>query len=260
MNDPSILILAALPQEYAGLKRLTGPWERLSRKPFASFRLSVPGKEAVLVETGMGGHHAADALDWALAGRDPHLLVSLGFAGSLDPALNPGDVCIAARTSRVAAGLDGPEGELVLPIPAPLEMLCERLGIAKAFVLSADSPARKLDLSRKYHEPHSLIDMESAILAELARKRDLPFICLRAVSDGLHDRIGFDLAEIAGPDGRVRIGKVLRLAAQRPGVVANFYALWRRSSKAAANLGAAAAELLWLPAAELASIGKPQEA
>ena len=247
----TILVLAALPQEYAGLERL--PFKKISGGPFKRFELSLPGRLVVLVETGMGAANAERALSWSLSAYSPDLLVSIGFAGGLDPSMRVGDVCLGSSLFRMADDARAAHCEFRIGVPAPLERLCAALNIRTTGILTASSPEHKKKFRYDGPEAPSVIDMESAALAH-CRGSSLALVCLRAVSDARDDRIGFDLGEISGPDGRVSMGKVLFLALRRPAKIGNFYRLWRRSSKAAKNLGKAAAELLALPLPELGEI------
>ena len=99
-----ILILAALPQEYSPIKKLLPSWRLVGKKPLKKFISRLPGKEIVLVESGMGAKSAQEALGAELTGFTPDLLIFSGFAGGLHPDLPVGAVCFTASAREISSG------------------------------------------------------------------------------------------------------------------------------------------------------------
>jgi nucleoside phosphorylase len=249
----NILMLAALPQEYNSFKRRTGTWRLVCRKPFPEFRCSFSDKEVRLVETGMGRPRIARALDWAVSTDGlPDLILSVGFGGSMNEALPVGQVILgidfknrpddANKLTNEAIHLDLTDGELL--------QFCRKHHVRTARIVTVDRVEPKGSLSRYFHESPSLLDMESYLAARHALESAVPFLCFRAVSDGVHDEILYDLDEITS-DGRVRILKVLKAVVKRPQLISEFYASWRRSELAASKLAEVLCAFLSLSAEEL---------
>jgi nucleoside phosphorylase len=273
-NDPmlKILILAALPEEYAPLRKLIhSPWLLLSRKPFRQFGFSLPGMELRLVETGMGEEVAGKALRWALARSRPELLLFTGFCGGLHPDLHVGDVCIVENAVAFHSHGAEPQGIIKYSFPDELSKFLAEKKVRAITAVTISSPEEKSSLARyimgrsrnasgkcgesedspqkgwgerEDHWPLAGVDMETYALADIVRHEELPFLCFRSVSDELNGELGFNLGDITGPGGRVKVGKVLTTIALHPGTLKAFFVAWRRSLKAGKNLSAVLADFL----------------
>jgi nucleoside phosphorylase len=267
-----IALLFALPQEYASFNRLMGPWRMRSRKPFKSFtysegrrqeQLPFPKegqggfdvKELILIETGMGHRRTLEALEWLLGWFHPDLVVTSGFAGSLARDLIVGDVCLG----EVVASLDCPPRPRVerwvnLSVPEGLTHFWNEHRIRKTRIVTASRPKPKQPLSEEFSDLPSIMDMETYFVAEFCYRNRLPFLSLRAVSDGLWDEIDFDLTAISDTQGHVRIPLVLASVLKSPRLLRSYYRSWKRSRTAATNLGKALCGLIELPPAELRTL------
>jgi nucleoside phosphorylase len=251
-----IVLLFALPQEYGAFKQLVGPWGLLTREPFKSLVHRVPGKELLLVETGMGHDRMTEALGWILGKVRPDLVVASGFAGSLTQDLVVGDACLG----EVFASLDLRSHSEIAPrivqeIPIRLVQFCDTERIRRMLTVTVNQSAPKESLSKKYENSPAIVDMESYFMAEFCRQMNLAFLSFRAVSDGLRDEIDFDPAAISDARGQVKILLVLASVLRNPRLVGSYFGCWRRSTKAARSLGKALRSLVNLSPAELLSLG-----
>ena len=244
-----ILILAALPQEYSPLKKLLPSLRLVRKRPSKKFVLELPGKEIVLVESGMGPKSAREALGAELTGFTPDLLIFSGFAGGLHPDLPVGAVCFTASAREISSGL-----VFHFRFPDKLIDFMTQNGIRPVLGLSAEQPGNKRALSALVAGRTAVLDMETAALAGMAFHNKIPFICFRAVSDGLDHDLGFDLSDIADERGRIRIAGVLGAVIRRPATLKAFYLSWRRSRLAAKNLCRSVAAFLEIPTAVLGKI------
>lgn len=112
------------------------------------------GKIAVtVIHHGIGPTSAASAIRELLSHEKPGKVISAGFAGGLDPALQVGDTLIADFANAKILSR-------ALPIETPAEKIA-------AF---RETGAR-------------LVDMETATLAEVCAAAGVPLISVRAVSD-----------------------------------------------------------------------------
>ena len=247
-----IILFAALPQEYGPFRKMTGRWRCICRKPFRTFELCSGGKRVRLIETGMGGSCAEKASAWAFDRSVPDLIVSCGFAGSLGNGLDVGRVVSGETFCRATAeGLDDAAGRYVVASSADFVDFRQREGMIQARIVTAAGPVDKRLLGDRLCGGPALLDMETFVFAKLAFGSGIPFVSVRAVSDGLHDDIGFDLADITGANGRILLSGVLSLVVRNPGVVRAFYASGKRSFKAAKAMGTVLAEFLSLPVVDL---------
>jgi hypothetical protein len=98
------------------------------------------------------------------------------------------------------------------------------------------------------------MDMESYLVARFCSRNHIPFLSLRAISDGVSDEIDFDLTAISDNRGRVRIPLVLASVLRNPRLLRSYYLSWKRSQIAAKNLGKVLYSFLNLPIAEIRTL------
>jgi nucleoside phosphorylase len=256
MTEPTkIAMLFALPQEYGYLKRFTAPWLPKGREPFTTFVRRAPHQELILVESGMGGNRMLEAIQWLCGWTLPDLVIAGGFAGSLRQELRVGDVCLGVAFTSLDLPLDG-EGNAWFRTELSERTIhfCHEQRIQKTHIVTVRRPKAKRLVSRNAEHAASIMDMESYFLARFCCRHHIPFLSIRAVSDGLEDEIDFDLETISDARGKVKIPLVLASIVRNPRLVRSYFHSWRRSHKAATNLGRALIALLHLPAAEFRSL------
>lgn len=256
-----IALLFPLPQEYGCFKRLMGAWRLRSRKPFKHFTYSKGGqggldpRELILIETGMGHKRTLEALEWLLGWFRPDLVVAAGFAGSLAQHLTVGDVCLG----EVVTSFDVPSDSKIehgvnLKLSEGLTHFWREHRIRRTRIVTATQPKPKQPLSEEFADPPSIMDMETYFVAKFCFRNHLPFLSIRAVSDGLLDEIDFDLTAISDARGHVRLPLVLSSVLRSPWLLKSYYLSWKRSRIAATNLGRALRDLLDLPQEELCTL------
>lgn len=238
-----ILILSALAQEYAPLKRLFPAFRTEHKRPYRKFTLNLPGKDIRLIETGMGDKAVREALHSEPAAD---LLLFSGFAGALHPDLSTGSVCFAASARRIETG-----ASYAFRFSEELSDFLAQHRVRPVLALSADGPGDKRALSALADGAPAVLDMETATAAEEAFLRHIPFLCFRAVSDAIDHDLGFCLEDICDAQWRVKPLRVLAAILKKPSTLMAFYRLWRNSSLAAKNLCAPVAAFLNLPTAQL---------
>lgn len=233
-----ILILTALPQEYAPLKKLIPGWRRLTGRPYKSFLVPLPGRRIVLMECGMGGDAVRNALERGRVELNPDVVVFAGFAGGLHPSLAAGDVCVV-RDALLFDSLRGNAGTVAsfsLGLGPEFSKFASDKALKCISAVTAPQPENKTALAARLGNRPAALDMETADVAEIACRDGLAFVCFRAVSDGLSDDLGFDVAEISDSKGNVKIWRVLGTILRNPFVLGAYYRAWRRSRVAAENL------------------------
>jgi 4-hydroxy-3-methylbut-2-enyl diphosphate reductase len=117
-----------------------------------------------------------------LAGSADDAVLIAGFAGALDPGLEPGDIVLASE-------LRGPDGSVACADPSILAGVLRRSGLRVHIGPIVSSPklvhgSRRRDLAQG---GALAVDMESAWIAREAQAR--PLVTLRVVSDGQHHEI-----------------------------------------------------------------------
>ena len=98
------------------------------------------------------------------------------------------------------------------------------------------------------------MDMESYFVAEFCYHSHIPFLSVRAISDGVDDEIDFDPGAISDLRGRVKVPLVLASIIRNPALIRSYFLSWKRSRKAAESLGRALIGLVNLPSTELRSL------
>lgn len=183
MSKPQVLLLVAMPEEVQALTR------HLARSAFH------------VVETGVGKVQAAYAATRAILEYRPSALVSLGTSGALAPGLEIGHIVVADAVVQHdvdVTALGFPRGDLPststrLPLDA---QLCHALAAAArhslgrgavhvGVVASGDqfiaSPLVRADIHGTFGA--LCVDMESAAVAFVAHRCQVPFAALRSISD-----------------------------------------------------------------------------
>ncbi|MCE5334372.1 MAG: hypothetical protein LLG06_07250 [Desulfobacteraceae bacterium] len=241
-----ILILCALPQEYAPLKRVLPSFRSVAKTPFPTYSIELPGKKILLLETGMDVGHARGAFAAATVDFSPELIVFAGFAGGLHPELGVGAVCVVDRVRDMVSG-----EEYEFSLGGRVSDLLSGEGVRKVFALTISDPERKRSLSARAGGRLAVMDMETSAVAEEAMRSGISCLCLRAISDGVNDDLGFNVGDITDGAGRVSIRKVLRMVVQKPATVRALYQSWVRSRAAAMSLCSVLCSLLQMPAGRL---------
>jgi adenosylhomocysteine nucleosidase len=171
----------------------------------------------LVLQTGVGVERMRTALEWLfLHEPQPDFLVQAGFAGALHESMPVGKILAATEIVDT-----GGRNWQVPSVPAGHAAVTPgRLVTVPRLV---GEPAEKATLARKHDA--LAIDMESAAFADVCTQHQLPFACVRAISDDVHTALSprlvkllsgasvswwrFALAIVSGPR---LIGECMRLA------------------------------------------------
>jgi adenosylhomocysteine nucleosidase len=245
-EDPCVLF--ALRREARPFLREFPAQQRFGGAPCWA-RFCGPTWLTVLVaQTGVGRRHTDRALSWLL-GRPqlgnvvyrPKLVLSAGFAGALQPGLLVGDLVLATEVVDETGQVwpcTWPAGSLPGRWDPPLRR--GRL-LTAAKVIGA--PAEKRTLGQKYEA--LAVDMESAAVAERCARAEVPFACVRAISDAADTALSPRLAALL-TGGGVSPWRVVTGVLRSPGLTAELWRLAGHTRYAADQLGKALGELLTL--------------
>ena len=244
-----ILLLAALPQEYAHLKKLSGPWRRLGRKPYPVYVHRSGDWELFLVETGMGQERLEEVFQWLSKMPRPDFILNFGFVGALSRDLPIGSVVLGERflPYDLSEGLS-PGKAIEFSAGPELMEFCERHGVRPTRVVTTRRPVPKHSIEGLFLDIPTVLDMESAVAARHALSNHIPFLCICSVSDAADDEIDFELESIMDSRGFVSVRKVLLAVLREPRLVKSFYINWKRCSIASRSMGKVVADLLALHA------------
>lgn len=190
------------------------------------FRGMRPAGDIRLISNGVGPHHAAAAVDRALAGFRPDAIVSMGFCGALDPSLAIADIVVG--TTIFADGS-------AFPAELPVTAAAHRSGP----VCSIRHVARTAEEKAKLHSSGAIaVEMEAAGVAQRAQKLRVPFFCIKSVTDLADETMANDFNAVLRSDGRFDTIKILASSLRHPWVrLPELFRLRRRCVLAARSLG-----------------------
>ena len=221
--SPTLLLIAAVPLEFSAISRRT----RIASADLrwlASARL--PDGDAVLVANGIGGSAASRAARKLLDLHPVRAVVSTGFAGALRQDLRAGDTFIAH--SVVSAGVEHP---CRIPLGSPRG---SRTGVLLSLDRIIVSAREKLELGRQGADA---VDMEAAAVAAVAAEREVPFYCVRSISDSAEGDLPVDFNRVLRSDGSLSLARLFRLVVGSAGAWAGLLRSRRDALSAARSLG-----------------------
>ncbi len=208
------LMVAAEAREFEGILKRSGevrplPW------PGAAFSRETVRKNHrwVLIANGPGPRLVERAL-----GRKPEVdgVLSVGFCGALDPALRIGDIVISGEVPKAL-------GRCVQGDVASVDRV-------------AVTAREKRDL--RAATGAAVVEMESAAVAQKAREWNLPFGCVRVVSDAAGEDLPLDFNRYRDADGRFEKTRIALAALARPfTVLPSLIRLDRQCRQASERLG-----------------------
>jgi adenosylhomocysteine nucleosidase len=208
------LLIAAEPQEFAGILKRAGSVARLDWPGVAFVReIAWRGRRWRLAANGPGPRLAARAVE---VRRQADLILSVGFCGALDPALRIGDIVVSGEF---------PEGG--------------NSSFVRARVLSLDRVVVTEQEKRTLRETTgaSVVEMESAVVEAKAAEWRVPFCCVRAVSDMAHEDMPLDFNQYRDSEGRFARARIAGAAITRPAAIPKLVRLNRNCRRAAESLG-----------------------
>lgn len=223
-----IAIIAALSGE---LKPLVAKgWQRLPAKRVSGVKMwqrSGNDLESVAVCAGMGSAAALRAFAAAeyLGALDS--VISVGWAGALTDACPPGSA------SKAKTIIDAQTGERFLA--------ASDTGLTLVTAARVAASPEKNRLARTYGA--ALVDMEAAAIARLAQMRDIPFYCIKGISDAADAQLP-DFNRFITPLGQMQMAPFLAYAAVHPELWPGLLALSRHSRTAAKSIAAMTDQLL----------------
>lgn len=171
-------------------------------------------------------------------------LVSFGVSGALSPQLRPGDIFVGTSIAQAARRpIAAHRGWLdaVLDIAAAKNIPIRQASVfgSNEIITSSD---QKRDIADRFHA--DTVDMESHIVASVARDAGKPFLILRSIADSADRAIPPSALKGVGPDGGMRPMHVAAALISRPQDLPPLLKLGRENARAMAGLRRCALDLL----------------
>jgi adenosylhomocysteine nucleosidase len=218
-----VLVVAALGREFAPL----------ARQPRAGL---------ALIETGEGPRNASRVLRSWLEKRSARAVINIGFAGSLSPLLQIGDIVVAREARSRTESFDASASPL-FQVAGRIQNVRPGVAITVDEIICDAKAKRRLAESLPAGEV-GWVDMESAAVASVCNSLGVPFLIARSVSDTFDEDLPLDFNRCRTSDGRVSARKVVGALLARPRALRGLIELQRRSETCAEKLAAFITELL----------------
>ena len=218
-------IIAAFPGELTPLVR---GWPHSQRNGVDFWAQRDAEDEWIAACAGAGKVAATRAFAALEDGGPIDLVFSVGWAGALRGSYLPGSAHNVAGVIDIQTGerfnCDAEAGEVWL-VTSP--RVCDE--------------EEKRRLAATYGA--GLVDMEAAAVARLAAMREIPFYCIKGVSDGINARLP-DFNRFLSPDGKLNLGRLVLFAILRPWYWPGLLEMGENSKKAARGIAQSLHEFL----------------
>jgi adenosylhomocysteine nucleosidase len=218
MNN-CIAILGAVKEEIAGIKQAMNISDHM-RLGKTSVWLGKWGKQSiVLVRSGVGRQRAEDATLQVINRFQLSSLVSVGYAGAVQPELNVGDLVIAdtiiEEKKKRKYSLDSDWFNRAKEVPCP-----EGFKSVVGGLLTVDNVIHDSLSKQKLGKNYSVqaVEMETSAIAKVALEKDVPLLSLRVISDRLDQEL-LDSSSFLGSDGEISTLKAGWYVLTHPGSI-----------------------------------------
>jgi adenosylhomocysteine nucleosidase len=215
-TDRPIGIIGATGLEIGLLKKKIELIEKQRVGNSRFFRGHFSGREIVLVESGIGYHHASKACSRLIERFSPFVIVSIGLAGSVDMATKIGDILLAPHllwvrdTQELKVENTYTLDERLIDITSNI---LERYDLAFTMGKVLTVPSFIFTLEDRYRIGRKLkvkaVEMEAAAIAGEAIKHRVPFLILRMISDDMSTR-EIDYGMLVGTTGKATLRGAIR--------------------------------------------------
>ena len=222
------LELEPLAQLLTGLRKLKWPVDY-------AYEGIWEGRRVMLAANGAGPKLAVRAVETAiravtaaeLSASKLEAVVSTGICGALDPNLRENEVVVATEVEDAATNERYPCASVVADTNFTSGKLLTQDRVA-------NTATEKSALARS---GAIAVDMEAAAVAAHAKRAQLPFACIKVVSDPASETLILDFNEMRSQDGRISRGKIGVYALTHPGKIAGLFKVKGRVGKSAKVLG-----------------------
>jgi adenosylhomocysteine nucleosidase len=211
---------AFVPYEFENYER---------RRDYDLFKANIGPNEVTVLLTGMSKENAIEAMN-SIPLDSQDICISSGLAGSLDEALQPGDV-VAARTTQT---LDG------APQVASDEFLFNLATSFTAKAVNVSLTSEKLVPTALEKDDlrgqGNIVEMESAHILAAAQQAHLPAVVVRAISDAADEDLPVDFGRVLDSHGHLKVGGLLKEVGLSPYRIPQLIQFGRQSRNAAKAL------------------------
>ena len=226
-------IIGAMEEEVRELIEDMTECEMQEKASMKFYKGQLYGKEAVVVQSGIGKVNAGICTQILIDFYQVDQLINTGVAGSLDAEINIGDIVVstdAVEHDMDVSALGDPVGQVprmdVFAFPADKELVRKAVEANKKAnsdirtftgrVASGDQfisdKAKKEWLIEQFSA--SCTEMEGAAIAQAAYLNGIPFLIIRAISDKADDSAGMDYAAFEAQAIKHSVNLLLEMASR----------------------------------------------
>lgn len=249
MPPITIGLIAAMPDETRPLLRRLHAATLLAQQPFPLWRAQMGDADIWLAQSGMGPKRAESAATRFVKMASPDVIVSFGFGGGVLPGLSVGDLVMGTgclqydgRDFTPVAGIDAPLAGDVMKALAQRTPLTVTSGtiITSGAILAKHLVAPLIPAA----VTSPVLDMETASVADIAARHDIPLLALRAITDDAGEEFGFSLDEFTDTELNIKPHRVVTTLLRKPWILPQLIRLARSSKRAGELLASAVLELV----------------
>ncbi|MCE5301508.1 MAG: hypothetical protein LLF97_00185 [Planctomycetaceae bacterium] len=180
------------------------------------------GRRTIVVRSGPGLARARHATELLIDGHRPSRIISAGFAGAISGDLHRNDLLVADRVRNESGE------EIAVELPPGLAATLQQPGVHCGPLLTCRGVVRKPSARRALFERHGAmaVDMETFAVAEVCRRRGVPFSSIRAINDTADETLSRDVEHLlAQRTAAAQWGAALGAVLRRPASAKDFYQL-----------------------------------
>lgn len=207
---------------------------------------AVGSRLIIVLRCGMGPERARQAAVWLTDNYPLQGLISIGFAGGLQPDLHTGDAVLAQHIQAY----DAPSGNLpaafsdpITPTPCLLHVAARAACPPPSTVYRGALISAKTVVAGARQKQHLgrlsnalAVDMEAHSIGRVAIQRRLPFVSLKTVFDTYDEDISLSLTQCTTPTGTLKPAALVSALLFHPTLIAHLPRLRHKAKTAAQHL------------------------
>lgn len=194
------------------------------------YETAISGATVRVVLTGMGWWNAGQAMELSYKSFFPDICLSSGFAGSLKPDYQPGDVLVAERIAEVRGKREMVSDKELVRVAVNNGAKRVECFLGSKRVVSSPDEKRRLGLWG------DAVEIESFRVLAAAKARGIPAVAVRGISDAVDTDLSYDFLKAANRSGQVMVTKLMRQILQNPMGVGGLLKLASSSRRTAGRL------------------------
>ena len=232
-QPPEVALVFALGLESGGLVDRTTHVVTTHCAAFVERVGMLDGRPVIIAESGVGQQAAMQATEDLIKIHHPRWIVATGFAGALVPTLKCGHILMADSI----VDCDHQSLEVGFHIAPQVVEATPSLRVGR--LLTVDQLVRQRAEKEQLAADFGAVacDMETMAIARVCHQRQVRFLSVRVISDGLDDRLPpevehmLDQQSLAG-----KLGAATRAIFQRPGSIKDMWKLQETARRASDRL------------------------